>query len=114
VQLLQNPELERFEGVVSFIDISGFTTLSEALAKTYGTEGAEMLNKAISGYFARLIEIVFIFGGDILKFAGDAMLVMWRNPRNGEGMNANMTLRMLLESAITCNLLLLKRCCLLH
>ena len=40
-----------------------------------------MLNKYISGYFERLIAVILEWGGDIIKFAGDAMLVVWRNPR---------------------------------
>lgn len=68
-------------GAVSFVDISGFTKLSEFLVRREGRGGAELLNKFISGYFLKLIEVVFEFGGDILKFAGDAMLVVWRNPQ---------------------------------
>ncbi len=75
-------EREYFDAAVAFVDISGFTKLSEKLAVEYGDNGAEMLNKFISGYFERLIAVIVEWGGDIIKFAGDAMLVVWRNPRN--------------------------------
>ncbi len=74
-------EREYFDAAVAFVDISGFTKLSEKLAVEYGDNGAEMLNKFISGYFERLIAVIVEWGGDIIKFAGDAMLVAWRNPR---------------------------------
>jgi len=74
-------ELECFEAAVSFIDVSGFTGLSEHLARQHGAHGAEILNDVISQYFNRLIDVIVQFGGDVLKFAGDAMLVMWRNKK---------------------------------
>ena len=87
---LSEPELERFDGVVAFADISGFTKISEALANKHGTRiGAEVLNRCISGqwnsckvmcsgmltllalgrsgYFEKLIQVIFQFEGDILK-----------------------------------------------
>jgi len=69
-----------FDAAVAFVDISGFTALSEKLIKLYGTAGAEYLNVSISGYFEKLINVIVNFGGDIIKFAGDAMLVVFRNP----------------------------------
>jgi class 3 adenylate cyclase len=77
---LKEAELEKFTGVVAFVDISGFTKLSEYLVKKHGGDSAaELLNKFISGYFEKLVEVVVLHGGDIIKFAGDAMLVVWRN-----------------------------------
>ncbi len=75
-------ELERFEGAVAFVDISGFTKLSEWLVVKHGRDiAAEKLNLYISGYFDRLLDVIIEHGGDVLKFAGDAMLVCWRLPR---------------------------------
>ena len=39
------PEREDFEAVVCFLDISGFTALSEKLQKEHGQAGAELLTK---------------------------------------------------------------------
>lgn len=75
---LKHPEIERFQGLVAFVDISGFTKLSEKLVKEHGQEGAELLNDYISGYFNQLIGTIVQYNGDIIKFAGDAMLVLWR------------------------------------
>jgi len=50
--------------VVAFVDISGFTKLSERLVNDYGSSGAEKLNQYISGYFERLIDIIINYGGE--------------------------------------------------
>ena len=45
---------EAFFGAVVFVDVSGFTALSEALSKEHGPiEGAELLNLYINAYDAR-------------------------------------------------------------
>ena len=54
-----------------FVDISGFTKLSTTLK-------VEKLSKTINAYFQLIVEHVEAFGGDILKFAGDAVFVEWR------------------------------------
>ena len=81
---LSHPERQYFQAACAFVDISGFTKLSEKLATEYGENGAEMLNRFISGYFERLIEVILEWGGDIIKFAGDAMLVVWRNKKSSQ------------------------------
>ena len=37
------PERTRFDAALAFVDISGFSRLSEMLQKRYGMEGAELL-----------------------------------------------------------------------
>ena len=70
-----------FYGAVVFVDVSGFTKLSESLAEHYGTkQGAEKLNEYINEYFRLLIDAILDAGGDIIKFAGDALQVIWRVP----------------------------------
>lgn len=41
----QAPEREDFEGAIGFIDVSGFTALSERLVKEHGWKGSEKLNQ---------------------------------------------------------------------
>ena len=62
-----------------FGDVSGFTKLSEYLSKN-GTEGAEKLAFAINRYMELLVKAVDRSGGDIFKYAGDAMIVLWPPP----------------------------------
>ena len=67
---------ETFESVVLFADISGFTALAERLARS-GPDGAEALTLVLNGYFEILIDLIERYGGDVLKFAGDALLAIW-------------------------------------
>ena len=64
------------DGSLVSVDISGFTALSERLADK-GGEGAEELVRTISGIFAGLIEAAERHGGDVLKFRGDALLLLF-------------------------------------
>jgi class 3 adenylate cyclase len=73
---------EDFDAAIGFIDVSGFTALSEKLAKEAGDAGAELLNLYINQYFEKLIKEVSNYNGDVIKFAGDALQVIWRNRPN--------------------------------
>ena len=58
------------------LDISGFTALSERL-QAKGKLGAEELIMLISRCYSGLIEIAARYGGDALKFRGDALLMVF-------------------------------------
>ena len=66
-------------GTVMFSDISGFTAMSEKLSKL--KEGAEEITAIVNRFFAALLEVTNRYGGDLLKFGGDALLVFF----GGEG-----------------------------
>jgi class 3 adenylate cyclase len=74
--LADGPRLDRFNGTLLFADVSGFTALTEALARR-GDVGAEELTRCLNAYFGRLIDLIVGAGGDILKFAGDALIAVW-------------------------------------
>ena len=59
-----------------FADISGFTQLTEQLTQR-GPEGAEELTLLLNRYFGTIIDTLEQTGGDVLKFAGDALLAVW-------------------------------------
>ncbi len=59
-----------------FVDISGFTALSERLARR-GRVGAEELTETLSGVFADLLTSAYAAGGSLLKFGGDALLLLF-------------------------------------
>jgi class 3 adenylate cyclase/predicted ATPase len=65
---------EMLDGTMVFADVSGFTKLSERLART-GKEGAEHLVDAINACFSALLGDAYARGGSLLKFGGDAMLL---------------------------------------
>jgi len=69
---------EQFHCAVMFADISGFTPLAESFAKE-GAIGAEKLTKTLNDYFTYLVELVTSHGGDVVKFAGDAVLAIWQD-----------------------------------
>lgn len=71
------------DGTVVFVDISGFTKLSERLARR-GREGAEHLADAIGGCFSSLLALAYANGGSLLKFGGDALLLLFDGPGHVE------------------------------
>lgn len=75
-RLLAAPEdlVQTLEGTMLFVDVSGFTRLSERLART-GREGAERLTDAINACFSALLADAYANGGSLLKFGGDALLL---------------------------------------
>ena len=73
------PELSRSqhltrERVTIFLDIAGFTGLSERLAR-HGTAGTEELGAIVRRVIGGSIDIVAAHGGDALAFGGDAITV---------------------------------------
>ena len=73
---LREPEGEQLAAAVLFADISGFTALTERLAQT-GPSGVEELTELLNGCFGELVQLVADHGGDVVKFAGDALLALW-------------------------------------
>jgi class 3 adenylate cyclase/tetratricopeptide (TPR) repeat protein len=66
------------DATMAFIDISGFTSLSEQLSRR-GRVGAEDLVSTLTRIFTLLMSATDD-GGDVVKFAGDALLVMYDGP----------------------------------
>ncbi len=69
------------EGTAAFIDVSGFTKLSEALARK-GREGAEHIADAIGGICESMLAVAYANGGSLLKFGGDALLLWFDGDRH--------------------------------
>jgi len=60
------------------VDISGFTKLSGEYC-SQGKGGIDDLQRATNGFMGKLVEIIYQFGGDIVKFAGDAIICVFSN-----------------------------------
>ncbi len=73
---LTAPVAEHFPAAILFADITGYSTMAARLAQ-HGPAGAEELIQLLNAYFGRLIDLVLAHGGDIIKFAGDAAIVLW-------------------------------------
>jgi len=69
------------EGSMVFVDISGFTAMSERLAK-HGKLGAEELTAVIAATFHELLAAAYSFGASLLKFGGDALLLFFARDRH--------------------------------
>ena len=74
--LVSSPTEQSIMAGVLFADVAGFTALTEDLARR-GAQGAEDLTRILNLYFGELIDIVIGHGGDIAKFAGDAVVALW-------------------------------------
>ena len=65
-----------FQSVVLFADVSGFTKLTESLSQKESL-GTEQLAKHLNTYLEMLVREILGTNGDIIKFAGDALLCVW-------------------------------------
>eukprot|EP00039_Didymoeca_costata_P010268 m.137830 g.137830 ORF g.137830 m.137830 type:complete len:1191 (+) comp14763_c0_seq1:324-3896(+) len=75
------------EGAVLFADVSGFTALSELLKDKYDAlvkagekpewTAPEMLCQKLNQFLTKVIDEVYNYGGDVIKFSGDAVTVLF-------------------------------------
>ena len=80
--------LREIDGTVVFVDISGFTKMSERLARK-GKVGAEEVTEVLGAVFARLLAVAYGNGGGLIKFGGDALLAaVHRRGPSGEAARA--------------------------
>jgi class 3 adenylate cyclase/tetratricopeptide (TPR) repeat protein len=82
------------DGSLVFVDISGFTKMCERLARK-GKIGAEEVNDVLDLCFTHLLSIAYEFDGGVLKWGGDAVLLLFsgdghaaRAARAAHGMRA--------------------------
>ncbi|XP_037073173.1 adenylate cyclase type 10-like [Pollicipes pollicipes] len=80
--------------ITFFVDVSGFTALTEKYTLS-GRGGTDKLTETLNSYIGALVECILRRDGDVLQFAGDAILAMWPCSTEKE-MPAK------LEEAITC------------
>jgi class 3 adenylate cyclase len=64
------------DGSMVFVDVSGFTKMSERLARQ-GRVGAEEVSDVIDDTFSSLLARAYAYGGGLLKFGGDALLLFF-------------------------------------
>lgn len=75
-KFMQKKYAGRLQGATIFIDISGFTVITEALMKN-GTEGLEVLTDMIDQVFTPSIDAIYQCNGFIADFAGDAFTAIF-------------------------------------
>ncbi len=71
------------EASLVFVDISGFTALTERLARK-GKIGAELMRDTLDGVFTALLDESYDWGAGLLKWGGDALLLMFDGPGHVE------------------------------
>ncbi|XP_077695698.1 adenylate cyclase type 10-like [Eretmochelys imbricata] len=77
------PSMETFNGVLLCVEITGLTALLEKLYTNNDLNcGMEQLTQMLNDYIEGIMEHVLCFGGDILNFTGDALLVLWKVQRS--------------------------------
>jgi class 3 adenylate cyclase/tetratricopeptide (TPR) repeat protein len=87
------------EGTAVFVDISGFTKLSERLARM-GREGSEQIADAIGGSFESILLVAYQNGASLLKFGGDSLLLWFDRPDHAmRGCRACVSMRRVLRTA---------------
>jgi len=87
------------DSALLFVDISGFTLISQLL-------DVESLSRAINSYFQMIINEVLSHGGDVLKFAGDAIFCQWTASRS----NPNKNLEYCVQKAANCAASIVNNC----
>ncbi|GAB5373417.1 hypothetical protein AAMO2058_001749800, partial [Amorphochlora amoebiformis] len=79
LMLPMQPECQTFKDTAVMIaDVSGFTRMNESFAEM-GEGGAEKVTKHLNEYFSSLLNIIDKHGGDCIKFAGDALIVIFKD-----------------------------------
>lgn len=86
-----------FPGAVLFVDLSGFTELTQQFERR-GNAGAEELSDILRNYFGWLADIILRDGGDVISFAGDAALAVWPAAQREE---LNKATHLALQAAVT-------------
>ncbi len=81
--LRQTPDalVRSLDATVLFADVSGFTRVSERLARS-GREGAERLTDVINACFSSVLATAYENGASLIKFGGDAMLLWFDGNRS--------------------------------
>jgi class 3 adenylate cyclase len=64
-------------GTLALIDISGFTQLTERFARA-GKVGAEEMSQILDAVFASLLDVAYGYGADLIKWGGDAVLLLYQ------------------------------------
>ena len=67
------------DGSLAFVDISGFTELTERLARR-GRIGAELLHDTLDSVFEALLDEAYEWGAGLVKWGGDALLLLFDEP----------------------------------
>ena len=63
--------------VVLFVDLSNYSKITAEIAH----KGAHTISTVVNDYLSRLLHIATLYGGDVVKFAGDAVMIVWEGSK---------------------------------
>ncbi|MCL4296577.1 MAG: AAA family ATPase [Anaerolineae bacterium] len=89
------------EGSFIFADVTGFTALTELLARRGQGRGHETMNQIMNNLFSAVLDPLIASGGDLLVFVGDAALVYFPKKDHGEDVLQAIRAALRMERAIT-------------
>jgi class 3 adenylate cyclase/tetratricopeptide (TPR) repeat protein len=76
LRLRPGDRYQEIEGSLAFVDISGFTTMTERLARK-GKVGAEEVSDTLDTCFTELLSVAYDYGAGVVKWGGDAVLLLF-------------------------------------
>lgn len=81
--LAETPDAKhrRVDGTLAFVDISGFTRLTERLARK-GKVGSEEVSDTLDSCFGQLLSVAYDYGAGVVKWGGDAVLLLFTDPEH--------------------------------
>ena len=85
------PHGEMLEGTFIFADVSGFTALTEMLARQGDAKGREVMNQIMNRLFSSVLDPITASGGDMLIFVGDAAMVYF--PKDAHNNDVSQAIR---------------------
>lgn len=71
------------DGTLAFVDISGFTQMTERLARK-GKVGAEEMSDTLNSCFSDLLSVAYDYGAGLVKWGGDAVLLLFEDDGHAE------------------------------
>src|SRR4029077_10882998 len=74
---------KQVDATLVFVDVSGFTQLTERLSRK-GKIGAEEMNDLLEQCFTEFLDVAYDYGAGVVKWGGDAVLMLY----DGEGNQA--------------------------
>ncbi|KAL7291476.1 hypothetical protein TKK_0014741 [Trichogramma kaykai] len=66
-----------YQTTLMLCDISGFTEMTDKYTKLV-RGGPSRLTETLNAYMGSMVQEILFHGGDVLKFSGDALIVMWK------------------------------------
>jgi class 3 adenylate cyclase len=83
---------------VLFVDLSSYSRITAAIAH----RGAHFLSSVVNAYLSQILDVIDKHGGDCVKFAGDAVLVVWEGKKGDLEPNVLAAAACVLEMQETC------------